>query len=381
MHTYVIHPSAPLVFRSGKPFGVGGRDGANFPWPSSIAGALRTVWWDNGNDLVAAEQLLNMCSVGPLLALVNNNQITPLLPKPSDALYLLDEDDASNGKTLHRLVPGRFKPGTGSNLPTGLLPISTQGSPVGKPQSGPGFWRLEDVLNWQRGASLEFDALDTIKPITLETRTHVGIDRDWGAAEPGRLFQTEGLVFHQSALSQEDAVSEQTHALIVQFSADLPDGLAMTLGGERRLSWLSHTDGSVLALPAEHRAALQAAKGLVIHLATPALFGAGWRPDWLNDELEGTPPGCKGLKLRLKAVAMERWQSVSGWDLANNRPRAARKAVPAGTVYWFEIVSQAGSDWADMLWLSALSDQEQDRLNGFGLAVPGPWNNLSGETA
>ena len=48
MNTYLIEPLAPLVFRSGKPFGSqSAADGANFPLPSSMAGMLRTVTADN----------------------------------------------------------------------------------------------------------------------------------------------------------------------------------------------------------------------------------------------------------------------------------------------------------------------------------------------
>lgn len=375
MKTYIIHPSAPLIFRSGKPFGSGSRDGANFPWPSSIAGALRTAWWDNVNDQTSAQDLLRRQSSGPLLALLQQDKVIPLIHKPADALYLL-QDESSKDKAVHALRPQEHDPGTGSNLPEGLLPVRTEGNaPVGKPQNGPLFWRLEDLLQWQCGYKPDFGRLNEIKPLESDPRTHVAIDRDLGAAEEGKLFQTEGLIFHQTTKN----LPQRVFGLLTRFEGDLPDDTAITLGGERRLSWIAKAQHQPLQLPAEHRKALVQARYLVIHLGTPALFAGGWKPGWLDSDLTGTPPGCDGLVLRLKAVAMERWQSISGWDLANNRPRASRKAVPAGSAFWFEIVGTPPDGWADKLWLAELSDDKQDRLNGFGLAVPGPCKYFLGD--
>ena len=52
--------------------------------------------------------------------------------------------------------------------------------------------------------------------------------------------------------------------------------------------------------------------------------------------------------------------------------------VPAGAVYWLSIEQAVAVDKLD-LWLQSLCDQEQDRRDGFGLALPAPWTppNLS----
>jgi CRISPR-associated protein Cmr3 len=69
---------------------------------------------------------------------------------------------------------------------------------------------------------------------------------------------------------------------------------------------------------------------------------------------------------------VERWQAVSGWDMVARKPKAIRRVTPAGSVYWFEIV-KATEDWAKKLWLTPISDSEQDRRDGFGLVLPGIW--------
>ena len=120
---------------------------------------------------------------------------------------------------------------------------------------------------------------------------------------------------------------------------------------------------------------IREAGGLSLTLLTPALFTEGWYPTWLDEKLEGTPPGCDGLRLKLRAAAIDRWQPHSGWDLAQQSPRAGRKLVPAGAVFWFQIL-QDDDNALNVLWLNHISDQEQDRRDGFGLALPQPWQPI-----
>jgi CRISPR-associated protein Cmr3 len=125
------------------------------------------------------------------------------------------------------------------------------------------------------------------------------------------------------------------------------------------------------------------AAGLRLVLATPALFAKGWLPGWLDDRLEGTPPHGSGLKLKLRGVALDRWGALSGWDMRPDKPhpshqggaaRSTRRLVPAGAVYWFEILANTGAaNIAERLWLASVCDAENDRRDGFGLALPGVW--------
>jgi CRISPR-associated protein Cmr3 len=376
MKTYQIEPMAPLVFRSGRPFGEGSRDGANFPWPSSLAGLLRTVAMDKAAWLaveLSGEQqqtLLNMASAGPILAQRAGDKITPLFPKPADALYLLQDEKTA----LFHLTPGAYPAGCGSDLPAGLAPVVLQaGAPKSKPQKGAEFWPLDKLLAWRRGEQFAFSDLpaEADKPLA-DIRSSVAINRKTFASATGKLFQIQGLDFSRARLSQ-GGYAEHDWLLLARFSEELANQ-TVTLGGERRLSWLTQAETDPLALPDAHARVLANSPGVAITFATPALFTGGWKPGWLNDALEGEAPGVSGLHLRLKAAAIERWQGLSGWDLKANTPKLARKAVAAGATYWFEIIGTPPAGWENALWLAPLSDALQDRRDGFGLAIPGPWN-------
>lgn len=378
MNTYLIEPLAPLVFRSGRPFGAGSRDGALFPWPSSLAGVLRTAvmdergWPAHGLDDVQQRALLETVVAGPILARRQGGGITPMLPKPADALYLLPEEGGR--PEVYRLLPGQYPEGCGSDLPAGLQPLLLEGgAPKGKAQKGPEFWPLEQLLAWRRGERVAFAGLPAEQPLP-ETRTHVAIDRVRLAADSGRLFQVAGLDFG----SQRHSGGYAAHDWVLLARCDARLGAqAVALGGERRLSWLSEVGQDPLQPPQAHLHALREAAGLSLTLVTPALFQDGWKPAWLTagaHGLEGEVPGVPGLRLRLRAAAVERWQGVSGWDLRRQRPKLARKAVAAGATYWFEFVAPPPPGWAQALWLAPLADDPQDRHDGFGLALPGPWD-------
>lgn len=76
-----------------------------------------------------------------------------LLPKPANALYLRNKE--SNQTQLVRLAPKAF-------------------------DDGAAYWDLEDVLAWQSGKRLLFETVDKngVQSLPVETRTHVGIDRE-----------------------------------------------------------------------------------------------------------------------------------------------------------------------------------------------------------
>lgn len=104
--SYLIDSLAPLVFRSGRPFGSQvGQEDVNFPMPSSAAGLVRTQylqqqgWLLNQQDPTSErgrlsaedkQKLQQIQSRGPYLVRVSDvdGAVTVLLPKPADALYL-----------------------------------------------------------------------------------------------------------------------------------------------------------------------------------------------------------------------------------------------------------------------------------------------------
>jgi len=368
-----LEPLAPLICRTGRPFDdQAGPDGARFPPPSTVAGCLRTGWARQAGKPFDPS-LMGFAVAGPLLAgPEGQDRLSLFAPKPADAIYFGSGDRAR----CVRAIPSPFPPGSGADLPEGLLPVTLSQAEEEKPGKGPAWWAWDDLLAFRLGQDLPHAQLvnNGWSPPPGDRRTHVAIDRSTLAADPGRLFQTEGLDL-ASPVGHGDKPRSGLQ-LLVRCAEPLSAAL-VHLGGERRLARLEPRPESAWPAPPEGWLAhIQAVRGLSLTLLTPGLFGAGYRPGWLDERLEGQPPEAPKLQLRLRAAALDRWQPHSGWDLAAHRPRAGRKLVPAGAVYWFEVVGDPSTEDLRGLWLASLCDHPQDRRDGFGLALPAPWTPI-----
>ena len=377
-----LDPLAPIIVRSGRPFDdLSIVDPARLPPPSTVAGCLRTAWARTSGEPSGLglkqkfQEATELNVAGPLLV-KGDSQI--LAPKPADALYF---GHGASGPNVQRIEPRKFEAGCDADLPDGLLPVRLAEPEIGKPGNGPTWWAWGDFLNFRQGQAVSHAQLcrNGWSPPAGDRRTHVAINPKTGTAEAGHLFQTEGLDLNApSATKNGDLpVKERWKTaangfrLLAHCSEALDEGL-VHLGGERRLAALQPEPGRIWPVPPKDwLEKIAHTGGLCLTLLTPAIFSRGYRPGWLDADLTGNPPDLSGLRLRLCAAAVERWQPHSGWNLAEQRPRQTRKLAPAGAVYWFRILGNVDISDLKALWLASVSDLR--RRDGFGLALPSSW--------
>lgn len=84
----------------------------------------------------------------------------------------------------------------------------------------------------------------------------------------------------------------------------------------------------------------------------------------------------RGVRIGLQAIAIGRPQVVSGWDLELRQPKRSRRLAPSGTVLFLALEGseEAKRKWIGTTWLQCISDEEQNRRDGFGLAMLGAWD-------
>lgn len=376
---YLLSPLAPLVFRAGTPFG--STDAAitvDFPSPSTLAGALRAA-----ARLTSASPELNSQPVhGPLLmeTSTDGGQSEILLPTPADLLFACDKYGKAK---VHALAPRQRPEGSGwdARLEARLLPVDfveddPEKKPKDKPMVGPAFLRPADYIPWLCGTwKLE----DRKPPFGLPAlprarREHVRIESASQTAAEGILFRTQGLDYGPR-WQREDAVGHH-YGLILRSTLRVLDG-GVRVGGRARLAHLAARSGLWPACPRVLRDHLRRSRGIRLILATPAIFAKGWLPGWLTEQdgvWAGRPDPALDLTLTLRAAAVADWQPASMRDAAGIRS-PLRRMVPAGSVYWFTVNGDPAL--AADLWLRPLSDEEKDRNDGFGLALPGVWASPS----
>jgi CRISPR-associated protein Cmr3 len=381
MSTWIIEPRDPIIVRDGRPFGAtpGARAASlNFPFPSTTTGGLRTRagLGDSGSfDPRNIPVVKRIRVTGPLLVeLHDDGEIAEwLAPAPSDALLMESDPGGSGSASLRRLSPLSSPVNAMTDLGGGLSPVGLARPDPRKPHMGaPRFWRWEEYERWLTSPSdrdIELFGLGHDGP-SPEVRTHVRVRPDSQAAEEGALFQTRGLEFAR-AVSGKEGAGARILRLALAVSADtalVKPGLA-PLGGERRIVSWRESRQEFPSCPEELRDRIAADGACRLMLLTPAAFAAGYRPSWLLSQREEVTP-------ELRAAAVGRAQVVSGWDFERGRPKPTRRLAPTGSVFFFAL--RGGEDairsWVDTTWMRCVSDEGQDRLDGFGLAALGTWD-------
>lgn len=417
--TYLsIAPHDPIIARDARPFGFGLRmKSLNWPYPSVLAGSLRTMLGkmngDSFDNVTTVDKLKKVSITGPF-PLYNGSLY---LPAPADILV---EEQKDGTRTPHAIRPMKMRAGERCNLPDeklipAMLPENVRDE--FKPADIAPFWSIEKMETWLvedgpasfeappdpkkiqelRNAGTQWACQDTAPDPTdfmeiqgfldfpgKEPRSHVKIKSESGTAEDEMLFETVGLDFGAKGIQIAARVD------IGEFAWK---NSLHPLGGERRLAYWKAGADPGWACPSRIHEALTGKKYLRMVLATPAIFSSGWLPGWLDPEtLEGHPPlwpdkktpdssseKSGGPTLRLISACVSRWKPLSGWSLdmtngAKPGPKPIRRVVPAGSVYFFEMTEGNAADLAENLWLRPVSDNSQDRYDGFGLALWGVWN-------
>jgi len=374
----------PIVSRDGRPFGSVEAARGNrmrivgWPLPSVVAGSLRAALAKAAGREFTEDTIKELFRVN----------VVGFFPTCGETLYM----PAPNDCAIHpELGPLRASPqpiAEGGcdwpdpnlqpvNLPADMAPEDF------KPRDGPAWWPINCYAHWLAGGSVSFDNTFLKAPATDE-RTHVQLDANTGASQESLLFTTSALAL--AGLPRYGAEREKHWterfaeiALTTRVEADSWAGETAgvldtlhPLGGERRLAHWKATASEIWSCPTVVTDALKGTNRVRMVLATPAIFSGGWKPGWLNDQLRGSPPGG-GPTLRLVGVSIQRWRAVSGWSLAPPRgPKPVKRMVPAGGVYFFEVIDETASDLVER-WLLPVSDEEQHRRDGFGLATWGTW--------
>jgi len=389
-----LTPHDPLIARDGRPFGAGqGNRMRGLPWPlpSVVAGSFRTALVKAGMGDFSGDMPQRVMQIA----------VAGVLPTAGAKLYLPAPNDCVwDEKTdqIQRVRPIELQKDEGVDFPKeveGLWPIrltEKQAKEDFKAKSIPAWWPVERLTDWltTKETSLSSNWFDNSflgHPIQ-EIRDHVCLDPDRGAAAEGQIFATAGLnVTHLPRFyingSEEEKQSKTCKNRVAEITltarVTIPDtgfdhvntlDIWHPLGGERRMVHWKKADSDLWACPEGINSAIRSTTEVRMVLATPAIFAKGWKPGWLTNGLQGE---LHGVKLRLVGVSNGRWKAVSGWSLAPPRgPKPIRRMVPAGSVYFFKCEKGAAAKLAD-LWLQPVSDDEQDRRDGFGLAVWGIW--------
>lgn len=372
--TCFIEPLDVLFLRGNKLFGDPGSYGESLvpPWPSVVAGALRSrILADDGVDLAAfAASKVNHPALGTpaapgtfavsafqLARRFADGRVEMLVAPPADLVIGEAESGTPN---LRRLSPTPLADGLAASNVLPLLPVLAE-QERGKPAGG--YWLTEG--GWKAYLTGKIpspnDLVRSSALWAIDHRVGVGLDAEQGRAADGRLFSVQAVAMQKRETSGFDV------GFLASISgADLPKRGLLRLGGDGRGAELHPT--APTELTADH-AALCSQRRCRIVLTTPGLFTDGWRL-----------PGCDadgrfnlhGVHGKLVCAAVPRSETISGWDLARHEPKAAQRVAPSGSVYWVDELDATPADLNKLaaagLWGDPCEDAAR-RAEGFNRFV------------
>jgi CRISPR-associated protein Cmr3 len=359
-------------------------------FPSVVAGSFRTTL---AKEAMPAGRDFDLALQDELLTI----EVAGVLPLAEGQLYLPAPNDCVLGEKgkFYRAKPGETQSGEGADWPAEhLQTVLIDAGEEFKPEKGPEFWPMSRYAKWLSGETFDPRSDEFLKAPLADLRAHVSLNSDTGSAEEGLLFTTAGVAsraLQRFGLAPDEAKpTGKARSLAfreIELSARVENvpqwgqeklttlSTWHPLGGERRLAhWQTCDHGHAWECPEPVRIALARPNlvNVTMTLVTPAIFRDGWKPGWLENDLCGAPiPG--GPRLRLVGVSIQRWRAVSGWSYKDRGPKAIRRVVTAGGVYFFELLERNSAPQLEKHWLRSVSDGEQERRDGFGLAVWGTW--------
>lgn len=375
----------PLVVRDGRP-NQGRSESATlaFPYPSTMAGVVRTRIGSDERGVFDRSQsldaLLRVELRGPLIERVVPGAAlddTLLVAAPRDALIV---------GAAHERVVRALHPLDESSIGEALMGDGSPGAPVGLdedehvdgkvPSNLPLWWRWRSVARWLASTPAQTENIPAsewldggLRALPRERRMHVALDAQ-RVARDAMLFSTEGLRFHDGETRCDLAL-----LAAVQGGPDRPlrEGVGPFAGERRTVRW-SRRDAALPAIPEEirtHVCAPGAQARVRVLLLTPTHWTNGSTPDL---RVPGQPLGAHDdLGVTLDAALVGRPETISGWDAHRREPKGTRRLVSAGSVLWLTLHGSAEhrANWLDRVWMQNVSDDEQSRRDGFGLAVVG----------
>jgi CRISPR-associated protein Cmr3 len=367
-----IEPIDVLMFRDGRPF-AGGDDHFAVsvfpPSPSTFYGAVRSHILSNtwseyrsfadssatihetlrreiGTPRSLGTLTLTQCLVGKK----SGSSINPLFPMPRDVVQkkgatpfegrLLKPDDLSQYGLVSDMGSKKW----------------TIWCPTEEPlESCTGFLSTSAMERYLLG-----DPPSSITEIndlyTTDERTMVRKSTATGSVVAGGLYTVEYLQLQEGI----------GFLLEVNGTTSLSESGVMRLGGDnravafRKSEWIDISQERIKRQIAETRR-------LKVVLLTAAIFHNGWLPGGIDpDTGEGT---LKGITVTLKGACVSRPLGIGGFDIVRNMPKVMQRAVPAGSVYFFELHDASVQTAFDTLWLKSISDERSPE--GFGIVLIG----------
>lgn len=364
-----IEPNDVLMFRDGRPFS-GGDDhfarGMCPPSPSTLYGALRShilsSVWSEFDTFAVAEETPVSSEIGTpfkegslrvgqfVLAKRKGSGVELFYPLPKD----ISREKSEEKRTLFKLRPQVFdSSGVKTDLPESLFHLWCPSETA--VEQGSGFLCAREMVQYLLG-EVPDSFVEAKEIFDIEERTGILRHKETRSVVTGGLYSVEYFRFNK----------DMGFAVEVHGTTSLSNRGIMRLGGDHRSASFTSTVWEDLPTESLKKNISKAGRFKVV-LVSPAIFAKGWLPGNIDSgTMQG---GINEVKVKLAGVSLGKPLSIGGFDIARKRPKVMKRAVPAGSVYYFELKDGSVDDLFESVWLKSISDEKTNE--GFGISLIG----------
>lgn len=376
-----INPLDTFFFRDGKPFDMGDEswaDGVFPPSPSVIYGALRTLWISEQKNGFTQENITKSEEIviqGIYLAFNEKKQEEDNwnihLPVPYDFVKI--ENTKKQNKSRSGILE-TYLFNSISNYEFQYWAKKEIGDDERiESHKGNALFHIDDFESYTKNK----EKLSVVTNyLTSEPKIGIGRNNHTFATQEGQLYRVEMKRFGDWQFTPKRNQKKNPENMNIWVEAVLPEinekSTFLKIGGEGKTASININNDQAKKISFPELIRHQGKTYFKICLLTPSIFEKGIFPSWID---ERTHKGIFGnLSLKLLNVVNDKFLSIGGFDMRADNGRGApkymRKAMPAGSVYYFEC---EGTDESidkkiqNKFHYQSISDY--DAKQGFGISV------------
>lgn len=405
-----IQPNDTMFLRDGRPFDAGADVWAGCvfpPYPSTCYGMLRSllVHIVNKNidykaffknvpealrEIVGDTVKLGSLSIrGPFLAEKNGNKIYLHIPAPSDLFFDEDENGENNYYLLQPFPKSHLNDFSDTEMPFCPLRFHEEidGSELEQGEGIIGEYHLAEYLKG-----------DTKKSLLQDFQIENEFWKEEHSTIIKRSYETLTAEEHQLAQPTHIRMNERENQRGLLIHLDDAQNCFFEgihtgrIGGEGRVCFIEKASVENIPDDMELIERIKETGFFRVILTSPGYFPVkGFYPDFLDDNNGNLPEGewnIEGENKRVRLVAMstgQRATRIGGWNLATGAPKTMIKAVPVGSVYYFELPDfdkNKDEKWITQLVASSLpgmlpGGKDEYCKQGFNTMLIGGWDYVS----